>query len=169
MLKLLKIEGYMVGNKFIPTSQLEKDQIEWAGTSRTPIIGQHYRDIEDEFIFRLLAFGVMPFAIEAKVPQTVLQVQIARFPYTIDGVPAYWEFGIRISPNFGRIARISLLPNASVAMNHFESGPGFLFFNLAGSLKGEIYYSVRHFESMPPMQPREGFRAERYSDSLTEM
>lgn len=160
-LTLKNIEGIRVEDTVITPQTLESDRARWTGFALLPGIGERKLGASDEELVRQLLFENVPFEIVGSPDdQTVLRAELVRFPYSIfGGKRVFQSFGLRLVPEKGRIERIELRGNCSIALNEQTITPSLLSMDLGNeNIHLEVYFEPQDPATMQPLQPPKGFR-----------
>jgi len=144
-------------NEEIPLVVLEKFRSEWSKFALLPgILGNKWSS--RKVVLSLLC-QTIPFDIVADelTGQLVLQLELGRFPYSINEREGFQAFSLRLVPTQGRIALAQMDNESRVAVNTFETTTDSLRSNVAnGSAYVEIYYGRQ--PNLPALAPPKGYK-----------
>lgn len=160
-LRLENVRGIRIGERLLPSPQLQADIGRMAGRAFLPGVGEEKFQLDDETLLRQLCAGYMPFKItgDGYEPQPlVLQAEVARFPYSINGNLSFQEFAVRMTPETGRVAEIAMNEDHSLAIGSQVITPDSLRMDIA-RVHFELYFAAPTDKALPPLTHRKGFKA----------
>lgn len=156
MLKLIGIPIVTLGSVSINQQKLETGAEDWQN-------GIDLLTIDDATLFRVLASQSIPLTLCGDA-NTVLKVEIARFPYSVDGKRQYQAVSCRFVPETGRLSEVVVHHGLSVAINAQTITQQWAKFEVGnGSLRLEVYFEPPT-KDLEPLRPPLGFKPEVWLD-----
>ena len=152
----------ILGQNVISSQSLEEDRQKWEGLAFIPSVG--YKEQPDEILLRILLFETTPIIIssdEAK-GELILNAELVRFPYPINGNTNYAEYAIRLIVTSGEINNICLDDTSDIAFRGIKFNTDKFIGEFGNStLHLEIFY-FKPKEALPPLTQRPAFTQERF-------
>lgn len=156
---LLHNVAIRIGNSIITQEQLNKDLETWGRIKLFPNVGIHYFQVPDWDLFRALAFELMPFSLIAS-ELTVMDVELLRFPYSINGQLHFQGFSCRMYPVSGSLTSLTFHQTLDVIVKNQVYGHDFIAMDVGDTLHTEIYLNAVNPAYFAQLQPPMGYRAE---------
>lgn len=111
-----------------------------------------------EQILRMLIHETLPFSIKAKDTKSILQAELVRFPFSINGLWNFEVYSCRLMPHVGQIQKVELHEDHHLEVGELTFSEECVTVQLnKGLLYLEIYFQ-QPTEKLPKLQPPLGYR-----------
>jgi len=145
-------------NEEIPLVVLEKFRADWSKLSLQPgIFGSEW---SNRRVALSLLCQKLPFDIVADdlAGQLMLQIELSRFPYSINDRKGFEAFSLRLVPVKGRIALIQKDTESHIAIDTFVFSEEALFSNVGNGSVYVVIYRGRQPRKLPALCPPDGYQ-----------